>query len=278
MKKVIYTPLDNDVLNLYMRDIRKNEILTNDEEARLSALISKGGRAGKRALDKLVNANLRFAVFMAKQYMGRGNELNDLIQDASQGLVEAAKLFDASHGVRFISFASAYVRKYIVLGIQRNSSVIRKPKDFYDANAKYLRLTEKAGREDCSEPTLDEFEMASGLSHEKAVVMFDYISQRTLSLDAPYEDSECCLGDFICDTCSADRETEQKLLRSYIDQVCFVLKERTRNMLYDIFGLNTGYSLTNVEIADKYNVDAEQIRKIKARALEKVRRTQLKCA
>jgi len=269
MKKVIFTPRDNEVFNLYINEAGKHKPLTRVEEAELSKEIQCGGKAADKALEKLVNANLLYGVHIAKQYMGCGVDLNDLIQEASIGLYEAAKLYDGTRGASFISFATAYVKKYIIMCIQKNGGQIRKPKDFFDVRSKYNRLSDYIYQTEGRRPTFDEFEEYSGLSHQKAVVAFSYITNVSAEFDAPVagEDSNCTFGDMLYSDMESDATVDQKMLREQLDSICSCLSARNRGVLYDSFGLNTGYTLTNVEIADKYDIDADQVRKIRARAI-----------
>lgn len=275
MKKILFTPRDNEVLDLYMNDARKHKPLTREQEGALSELIRKSGGTDMQAVSDLVSANLLYALHLAKQYMGLGVELNDLVQDASMGLVEAAKKFDGRRGVAFISFAKAYIVKYIILGIQANGHCIRKPKDYFDARSKYYQLSQRTAKDEGRMPTFEEFEVCSGLSHDKAVVAFSYITSSTLEFDAPFgdEDGDASFGDMIASESQTDATVCQETLRHYIDSMCTNLNMRNRGVLYDSFGLNTGYPLSNVEIADKYHVDVEQVRKIRANAIDKIRRT-----
>lgn len=273
MKKTIYTPKDDQVFNIYMKDARKHKQLSTEEEVALSEDILNGSHRAQLAVEKLVNSNLLFAIHVAKQYMGQGLDLCDLIQEANRGLVEAALKYDGRKGVRFITFANSYIKKYIVMGIQANGTQIRKPKDYHDARSKYEKLLTHTLQTEGRTPTFEEFEASAGMSHEKAMVAYMYITTSTLELDSPFgtEEGSASLGDFVISEQNADATVTRELLRQQIDSMCSSLNARNRGVLYDSFGLNTGYPLSNVEIADKYDVDVEQVRKIRARAIDNIR-------
>jgi RNA polymerase primary sigma factor len=254
----------------YLEEIGGYSPLEPEEEIKLARRIRKGDES---ALDKLVKANLRFVISVAKEYQGQGLPLQDLISEGNLGLIKAAQRFDESRGFKFISYAVWWIRQSILQALAEQSRVVRLPLNRVGAINKVgraLEALEKAfGREPSMEEIADKMEMST---YEVADVM--KTSARHLSLDEPFKEEE---GNSLLDVLQSDRydppdgSLMQESLRVEIEKVLSTLKMREAEIIRLYFGLDGDRPLTLEEIGEHFKLTRERVRQIKEKALRRLR-------
>ncbi len=254
----------------YLEEIGGYSPLHPDEEVELAKLIHKGQY---KALDKLVKANLRFVISVAKEYQGQGLPLQDLISEGNLGLIKAAQRFDETRGFKFISYAVWWIRQSILQALAEQSRVVRLPLNRVGAINKIgraLEQLEKAfGREPSMEEIADKMEMTA---YEVADVL--KTSARHLSLDEPFKEEE---GNSLLDVLESDRYAPpddslmQESLQVEIEKVLSTLKSREAEIIRLYFGLDGDRPLTLEEIGEHFKLTRERVRQIKEKALRRLR-------
>lgn len=254
----------------YLEEIGGYSPLTPDEEIELARRIRKND---SRALDKLVKANLRFVISVAKEYQGQGLPLQDLISEGNLGLIKAAQRFDETRGFKFISYAVWWIRQSILQALAEQSRVVRLPLNRVGAINKVGRaleqLEKRFGREPSMEEVADKMEMTA---YEVADVL--KTSARHLSLDEPFKEEE---GNSLLDVLESDRYAPpddtlmQESLQVEIDKVLSTLKSREAEIIKLYFGLDGDRPLTLEEIGEHFKLTRERVRQIKEKALRRLR-------
>jgi len=254
----------------YLEEIGGYSPLHPDEEVELAKQIRKGQY---KALDKLVKANLRFVISVAKEYQGQGLPLQDLISEGNLGLIKAAQRFDETRGFKFISYAVWWIRQSILQALAEQSRVVRLPLNRVGAINKIgraLEQLEKAfGREPSMEEIADKMEMTA---YEVADVL--KTSARHLSLDEPFKEEE---GNSLLDVLESDRYAPpddslmQESLQVEIEKVLSTLKPREAEIIRLYFGLDGDRPLTLEEIGEHFKLTRERVRQIKEKALRRLR-------
>lgn len=259
-----------DPIREYLKEIGAIPLLTPEEESDLARRKWEGdAEAGRR----LVEANLRLVVSIAKRYTGRGMSFLDLVQEGNLGLMKAVEKFDYAKGYRLSTYATWWVKQSITRSLADQSRTIRLPVHMVEAVNKVRRaqrsLSVKLGRE----PSMEEVAQEVNLP-EKRVAELIQASGDTVSLETPVGDEEGSnLGDFVADDANASTEdkAESFLLREEIDSMLQGLNPREREVLILRFGLETGHPLTLEEVGKRFNVTRERIRQIETAALRKLR-------
>ena len=259
-----------DPIREYLKEIGSIPLLTPEEESDLARRKSEGDvEAGRR----LVEANLRLVVSIAKRYTGRGMSFLDLVQEGNLGLMKAVEKFDYAKGYRLSTYATWWVKQSITRSLADQSRTIRLPVHMVEAVNKIRRaqrsLSVKLGREPSMEEVAEEVNMS-----EKRVTELIQASGDTVSLETPVGDEEGSnLGDFVADDANASTEdkAESFLLREEIDSMLQGLNPRERDVIILRFGLETGHPLTLEEVGKRFNVTRERIRQIETAALRKLR-------
>lgn len=259
-----------DPIREYLKEIGSIPLLTPEEESDLARRKSEGDvEAGRR----LVEANLRLVVSIAKRYTGRGMSFLDLVQEGNLGLMKAVEKFDYAKGYRLSTYATWWVKQSITRSLADQSRTIRLPVHMVEAVNKIRRaqrsLSVKLGREPSMEEVAEEVNMS-----EKRVTELIQASGDTVSLETPVGDEEGSnLGDFVADDTNASTEdkAESFLLREEIDSMLQGLNPRERDVIILRFGLETGHPLTLEEVGKRFNVTRERIRQIETAALRKLR-------
>jgi len=251
---------DEDSISQYFKDVRREKLLTPEQEVELAKKIAKGEQS---AIDKMVKANLRFVISVAKQYQNKGLTLSDLIAEGNHGLMKAATRFDHTKGFRFISYAVWWIKQTIVQSLNENSRTIRVPVNVITENQKLYK----------------ELQKASSLEEEKElreIFNVKHIPQTT-SLFTKIDDEGSELIDLIADEdCKkpdycADEEVQ---LKKELDQVLSILSLREQDIIKRYFGLN-GESQTLEAIGESYSLTKERIRQIKEKSIRKLRNNSL---
>ncbi len=264
----------DDSVRLYLREIGKIPLLTPEEEADLAQRIVKGD---KKAKDKMVEANMRLVVSIAKRYGGRGLDFLDLIQEGNTGLLRAVEKFDPEKGFKFSTYATWWVRQAITRAIADQARTIRIPVHMVETINKVLRTTRKLTSELNREPT--NAEVAAALDMEPSKV--DYvmrIKQDVASLDASIgrdgDDDESSLGDFVEDgeRASPEESASNQILKEQLSEIISTLTDREQKIIRLRFGIGGGRPHTLEEVGTEFDVTRERIRQIEAKALNKLRK------
>jgi RNA polymerase primary sigma factor len=262
-----------DTLRLYLKEISQFPQLKADEEQDLGARVQAGDEAAFR---KLIESNLRFVVAMAKKYSRSGYPLHELINEGNMGLIEAASRFDPSRGVRFITYASWWIRQAILAAIAHYGQTFRLPPklkhDLYRFETKIGRLTQELGRR----PSIDEISRELGMKEEEVRDLLR-ATPTEISLNAPIgEEGEMRLEEVIEDH-SIMPSDDILIAKSFEDQLQKLLgqlDDKERLIIERRFGLGDLEPQTLAEIGTDLNLSRERIRQIEERALTKLRRSQ----
>jgi RNA polymerase primary sigma factor len=261
---------DETGLSLYLREICKNRTLTLKEEADLAYRIRQGDR---RALNKLINANLKFVVSVCRNYQNQGLPMTDLINEGNLGLIRAAKRFDETKHFKFISYAVWWIRQAILQALAEQSRILNVPLNRVSAIHRIGRsgaqLEQKLGR------SVSPSELSYHLSlDEKDVRECMQLSANPVSLESPLQtDEEGKVGDLLRDEGAESPETTVLVgsLRKEVQEVLGTLEEREEEVvrLYFGIGVDTGYTLE--EIGQRFNLTRERVRQIKEKALKRLK-------
>lgn len=259
-----------DPIREYLKEIGSIPLLTQEQEQDLAKRKSEGdAEAGK----KLVEANLRLVVSIAKRYTGRGMSFLDLVQEGNIGLMKAVEKFDYTKGYRLSTYATWWVKQSVTRALADQSRTIRLPVHMVEAVNRIRKaqrtLAVKLGRE----PSNEEIGKEVGMS-EKRVTELMQSSGDTVSLETPVGDEDGSnLGDFVADDSNASTEekAESVFLREEIEQMLQGLNPREREVIVLRFGLESGHPLTLEEVGKRFKVTRERIRQIETAALRKLR-------
>ncbi|MGC8776287.1 MAG: sigma-70 family RNA polymerase sigma factor, partial [Minisyncoccia bacterium] len=261
-----------DAVQFYLREIGKTPLLTKEEEKELAKRSSLGD---EEARQKLMKANLRLVVSIAKHYLNRSPNLSilDLIQEGNIGLSKAVEKFDYRKGFKFSTYATWWIRQSITRALADQSRTIRIPVHMVETMSKYSQvkreLTQQLGRE----PLAEEIANEMGIDASR-VRQIERISQDVLSIETPIgDDEESVLADFIKDEKSAApaQKTAISILRDILNDILVELTERERKIISMRFGLEDGVTHTLEEVGQALNVTRERIRQIEAKTLEKIK-------
>ena len=258
----------------YLADISHYARVTPEEEAELAARIQAGD---EDALKRLVEANLRFVVSVAKQYQGRGLELSDLISDGNLGLMKAAERFDPTKGFKFISYAVWWIRQSILQGISESARMVRLPLNQINAINKLLKCKSEFIQDNEREPTEAELAELADISAEKMDLAMRS-SGTHVSLDMPIgDDGESVLMDVVHDESTPDTDSNLLLesCRADIESVMQILPERERMVVGMFFGLGRPERSLD-EIAEEMDLSRERVRQLKEKAIRKLSRPMVK--
>lgn len=265
-----YTNRESQSLDKYLQEIGKVELLSPEEEIELAIQIKEGNQ---NALEKLVKANLRFVVSVAKQYQNQGLSLGDLINEGNLGLIKAAKRFDETRGFKFISYAVWWIRQSILQALAEQSRIVRLPLNRVGALNKigkaYSNLEQEYEREPNANELANELEMDINEISDTLK-----ISGRHVSMDAPFSQGEDNrLLDVLSNEAqpSPDNTLMSDSLKNEIERALLTLSERESEVIKLYFGLNKEHSLTLEEIGEKFNLTRERVRQIKEKAIRRLR-------
>jgi RNA polymerase primary sigma factor len=268
-------PIDDSV-RMWLREIGKTPLLTMAEEVELAKIIERGvGKTpdAQLAKEKLIQANLRLVVSIAKRYSGRGMSFPDLIQEGNIGLIRAVEKFDYTKGYKFSTYATWWIRQAITRAIADQGRTIRIPVHMVETINRLIKTSSHLLQELGREPTLDELAKEMELPVERVSEIIR-IAPEPLSLETPIgEEEDSHLADFIQDqeTVSPDDAASYQLLRERIVEVLSELSPRERDVLRMRFGLDDGYPRTLEEVGRHFQVTRERIRQIEAKAIKKLR-------
>ena len=264
----------DDSVRLYLREIGKIPLLTQEEELELAKKAAKGN---KKAKDKMVEANMRLVVSIAKRYSGRGLDFLDLIQEGNTGLLRAVEKFDPDKGFKFSTYATWWIRQAITRAIADQARTIRIPVHMVETINKVLRATRKLTQELNREPTIEEVAKEMDMEPEKVEYVMK-IKQDIASLDQSVgrdgDDEDSVLGDFVEDEerISPEDSAANQILKEQLATIISTLSEREQKIIKLRFGIGGGRPHTLEEVGAEFSVTRERIRQIEAKALSKLRK------
>ncbi|AAM24949.1 DNA-directed RNA polymerase sigma subunits (sigma70/sigma32) [Caldanaerobacter subterraneus subsp. tengcongensis MB4] len=260
----------DDPVRMYLKEIGKIPLLTPEEEIELAKRIEQGDEEAKK---RLIEANLRLVVSIAKRYVGRGMLFLDLIQEGNLGLLKAVEKFDYRKGYKFSTYATWWIRQAITRAIADQARTIRIPVHMVETINKLIRVQRQLLQELGREPTPEELAKEMGMPEEKVREILK-IAQEPVSLETPIgEEEDSHLGDFIPDE-DAPAPAEAAaytMLKEQLMDVLDTLTPREEKVLRLRFGLDDGRARTLEEVGKEFNVTRERIRQIEAKALRKLR-------
>lgn len=264
---------DDDILQMYLKDIGKIKLLNTKEEKALGKQIKEGQPTQSDiAKRKLVQANLRLVVSIAKKYIGQGVLFMDLVQEGSLGLIKAAEKFDYSKNFKFSTYATWWIKQTIIRAISNHSRTIRIPVHMTDKIRKYKKtytsLTFELGRE----PTDEELAKQLGLSIKQLASIKKSIIKEPISLETPVTE-DLNIGDYIEDTSyrSPEVQTKNNVLKGSITDLLSTLPEREKKIVCYRFGINGETPRTLEQLGEIMGYSKERIRQLEDSALTKIR-------
>lgn len=259
-----------DPIKIYLKEIGQTPLLTFDEEIKLAKAYEK---RDEQAKEKLIKANLRLVVSVAKKYLGRGLSFLDLIQEGNKGLIRGIEKYDWRRGYKFSTYATWWIRQAITRAIADQSRTIRVPVHMVDRINRFYKtqrkLTQRLGRE----PKIKEIAKEMKMSTDEIENLLR-ISQHPTSLSTPIsDDKETTLEQFVADVTqpSLYDRVSRELLRDALNEVLETLSQRERKVLEMRFGLKDGKVKTLEEVGREFKVTRERIRQIEAKAIKKLR-------
>ncbi|MBS4759633.1 MAG: sigma-70 family RNA polymerase sigma factor [Clostridium sp.] len=264
----------NDILQNYLKDIGRIKLLKTSEERELGKAIKEGGRskAAQLAKKKLVQANLRLVVSIAKKYIGQGVLFMDLVQEGSLGLIKAAEKFDYSRGFKFSTYATWWIKQSIVRAISNHSRTIRIPVHMTDKIRLYKKVSAELASKLGREPSDEEIGKKLGLSSKKLDNIKNAIFKDPVSLDTPIAE-DLVLEDYVADDSykSPDATTQSTFLYKDVMSMLDFLNQREKTILINRFGLDGHNKKTLEEIGKALGFSKERIRQIENIAIRKLK-------
>ncbi|MEL0308133.1 MAG: RNA polymerase sigma factor RpoD/SigA [Flavobacteriaceae bacterium] len=266
------TNRESKSLDKYLQDISKIDLITAEEEVELAQKIKRGDQ---RALEKLVNANLRFVVSVAKQYQNQGLTLPDLINEGNFGLVKAAKRFDETRGFKFISYAVWWIRQSILQALAEQSRVVRLPLNKIGSINKINKTFSYLEQAHERPPSAEEIAEELGLSVSEVKQSLKNAGKH-ISMDAPFAEGEDSnLYDVISasETPMPDTELVKESIREEIGRVLDTLSEREADVVKLYYGIGQSSTMTLDEIGNTFDLTRERVRQIREKAIRKLRKS-----
>lgn len=259
-----------DPVRMYLKEIGTVPLLSADEELRLAKKKAEGDESAK---ERLIEANLRLVVSIAKRYTGRGMSFLDLVQEGNLGLIKGVEKFDYTKGYKLSTYATWWIRQSVTRALADQARTIRVPVHMVETINKMSKMQRKLTLELGYEPSVTELAEALEMSEDKVMEIMQ-IAREPASLETPIgEEDDSNLGDFVADSNAVTPEgnVESVMLREHIDALLGDLKERERQVIVLRFGLEDGHPRTLEEVGKEFNVTRERIRQIEAKALRKLR-------
>lgn len=256
-------------LDKYLQEIGREELISVSEEVELAQRIKKGDQA---ALDRLIKANLRFVVSVAKQYQNQGLSLPDLINEGNLGLIRAAQKFDETRGFKFISYAVWWIRQSILQALAEQSRIVRLPLNQVGSLNKITKEMARFEQENERRPSTEELAERLDMSVDKISDAIQ-VSGRPISVDAPFvEGEDNSLLDVLTndDSPMADADLNKESLSKEVDRALKQLYDREREILKMFFGIGC-QEMTLEEIGAKFDLTRERVRQIKEKAIRRLK-------
>ena len=267
------TNRSSEALDKYLVEIGRVPMITVDEEIELAQAIRNGGKAGERAKEKLVKANLRFVVSVAKQYQHQGLGLTALIDEGNIGLVKAAEKFDETRGFKFISYAVWWIRQSILQAIAEQSRIVRLPLNQVGALSKINSEISKFEQKNQRRPSVQELSMLTNIDETK-IDQTIKADNHHMSIDAPFqEDDDNSMADVLAsgEDSRADKQVDYESMAKELDTVLRnVLKDREITIVRECFGIGC-HEKGLEEIGDQLGLTRERVRQIREKSIVKLR-------
>lgn len=267
------TNRSSEALDKYLVEIGRAPLISIDEEIELAQIIKKGGPQAERAKDRLVTANLRFVVSVAKQYQHQGLTLTDLIDEGNIGLIKAAQKFDETRGFKFISYAVWWIRQSILQAIAEQSRIVRLPLNQVGSLNKINHEISKFEQVHQRRPSIAELSEATNIDQEK-IGQSMMADGHHVSIDAPFQDGEeNCMLDVMPsgEDCRTDRMVDHESMALELNNVLNeVLKEREIIIIRECFGIGC-HEKGLEEIGDQLGLTRERVRQIREKSIAKLR-------
>ena len=259
-----------DPVRMYLKEIGTVPLLSAEEEMRLAKRKAEGDPVAK---DRLIEANLRLVVSIAKRYTGRGMSFLDLVQEGNLGLIKGVEKFDYEKGYKLSTYATWWIRQSVTRALADQARTIRVPVHMVETINRMSKMQRKLTLELGYEPSTVELAAALDMTEEKVLEIMQ-IAREPASLETPIgEEDDSNLGDFVADinTVTPEQNIESVMLREHIDLLLEDLKDREKQVIVLRFGLEDGHPRTLEEVGKEFNVTRERIRQIEAKALRKLR-------
>ena len=260
----------DDPVRVYLKEIGRIPLLTADEEMELAERMTSGDREAK---NRIIEANLRLVVSIAKKYSGRGLFFLDLIQEGNLGLIKAVEKYDYSKGYKISTYATWWIKQAITRAIADQARTIRIPVHMVETIHRYSKISRQLLQENGREATVDEIASRAGTTPDKVREIMR-IAQEPVSLETPVgEEEDSHLGDFIPDeeTPAPSDAASFSLLKEQLAEVLHTLSPREEHVLELRYGLIDGHPRTLEEVGKEFDITRERIRQIEAKALRKLR-------
>lgn len=257
-------------LDRYLQEIGREGLISPEDEVQLAQDIKRGDA---KALDKMVRANLRFVVSVAKQYQNQGLSLPDLINEGNLGLIKAAQKFDETRGFKFISYAVWWIRQSILQALAEQSRIVRLPLNQVGSLNKLTKAISQFEQEHERKPSIAEIAEVVNMEEYKVADALKH-ANRHISVDAPFvEGEDNSLLDVLVndDAPNADRSLLNESLSKEIDRILATLGEREAEILKLFFGIGGGQEMTLEEIGSQFGLTRERVRQIKEKAIRRLR-------
>jgi len=269
-----YINEDSSVLSIYMKELNKLPLISHEEETELFKKIKKGDL---RARNKIVEANLRFVVKIAKKYQNQGLPLDDLINEGNIGLMTALDKFDVDKGYHFISYAVWWIRQSIMKAINEKSRAVRLPLNRSNELLQIQKANKNLMHIKGEEPSVEMLADETNLDVEIVKTLVS-VSKDIVSLDVPvFKDNETSsVGDYVeSDIDSPDKQVMSGLMREDINEAISQLSDKEKDIIEHRFGLNNKSQMSLKQIGEIYSLTKERIRQIEKRALQKMNNTEV---
>ena len=269
------TSRNSEALDRYLTEIAREPMLNPEEEAELAAKIHKGGKEGEQARDRLVSANLRFVVSVAKQYQNQGRFLTDLINEGNMGLVKAAEKFDETRGFKFISYAVWWIRQSIIEALAVKSRIVRVPLNQVGIAGKVNRASDQFIQQNGRIPSTHELAQLTGID-ENTIESARDANSHTTSIDAPLgnDEGDNSMAEMLTSddsSSNSDSQLDRESMNQFInDLLKEVLNEREQSIIRENFGIGV-MEKSLEEIADEMGMTRERIRQVKEKAIRKIK-------
>ena len=272
------TKRENEVLSEYLDEVAQEPLLSPDEEVELAKRIKEGDEIAR---DKLIRANLRFVISVAKQFSQTGLPLTDLINEGNIGLIKAAEKFDETKGFKFISYAVWWIRQCIIQAISENCRMIRLPSNKIASANKIKNAYSLLEQIKLRPPTLEELSDMTSMPVQQIKDLIKYVDNNVDSLDESInDDGETTMLDFVpnINSVSPDSDLERESLKIEINRIIETLSINEKMVIKYYYRLDHTHALTIEEISDRMNMTSERVRKIRDKAIKKLKNNKdIKC-
>lgn len=267
---------NDDILQMYLKEIGRKKILTKQEESELGRKIQEGDKIEKEeAMRELVQANLRLVVSIAKKYIGQGVLFMDLVQEGSMGLIKAAEKFDYKKNFKFSTYATWWIKQTIIRAISSQSKTIRIPVHMLEKIRKYKKACSIAECDETLEPDDETISKISGLSKKRIEEVRSAIKAEPISLETSVTD-DLCIQDYVADTsyCTPENNTQATLKQRNLRHLLSKLDKREQEILKRRFGIDDEEPKTLEQIGNSLGFSKERIRQLETIAIQKLRKVE----